>query len=153
MDKFSVRHPLNQWFAGLQEYKSAAKVVSNYTKESVRLTDHAGKQWDKIFYCLNPRLQTQGGLAPKSHFWCGCRFRTLSGMKMMKELSLLKMFAAPDGFYLGRPTWSKQKQETAYLSGDTALIEAVDCGKDFRSSAQARSLGCHMRRSIRTWSS
>ena len=137
MDKFSVRHPLNQWFAeGFKEYKSAAKVVSNYTKDSVRLTDHAGKQWDKIFYCLNPQATDTGRLGSKeSHFWCGLQIQNIKRDEDDEEaVSVKEMFAAPDGFYLGESDLEQaEARDTAYLSGDTALIEAVDCGKDFHS--------------------
>lgn len=137
MDRFATRHPLNQWFAdAIKEYKAAAKVVSNYTKESVRLTDHAGQTWDKILYCLNPHGTDTGRLASKAHhFWCGLQIQNIKRDEDDEEaVSVKEMMVAEEGFYLGEA--DKEQAEaryTAYLSGDEALIHAVDCGKDFHS--------------------
>lgn len=137
MDRFSVRHPLNQWFVeSIKEYKSAAKVVSNYVKESVRLTDHAGKSWDKIFFAINPHGTDTGRCASKEHhFWCGLQIQNIKRDEDDENaVSVKEMFTAPDGFYLGESDLEQaEARDTGYLSGDRALISAVDCGQDFHS--------------------
>lgn len=137
MDKFANRHPLNQWFAdNIKQYKSAAKVLSNYLKDSVCLTDHAGKTWSKVFYCLNPHGTETGRLASKEHhFWCGLQIQNIKRDEDDEEaVSVKEQFAAPAGFYLGEADYEQaESRDTAYLSGDPALIHAVDCGKDFHS--------------------
>ena len=137
MDKFATRHPLNQWFAdNIKQYKSAAKVLSNYLKDSVQLTDHAGKVWPKVFYCLNPHGTETGRLASKEHhFWCGLQVQNIKRDEDDEEaVSVKEQFAAPAGFYLGEADYEQaESRDTAYLSGDPALIKAVDCGKDFHS--------------------
>jgi len=145
MDRFSVRHPLNQWFAeSIKEYKSAAKVVSNYVKESIRLTDHAGQTWDKLVYCLNPHGTDTGRLASKEHhFWCGLQIQNIKRDEDDDEaVSVKTMLVAPAGFYLGEADYEQaEARDTAYLSGDTSLISAVDCGKDFHSLNAASFFG------------
>jgi len=137
MDRFANRHPLNQWFVdNIKEFKSAAKVVSNYTKESVRLTDHAGKTWDKILYALNPHGTDTGRLASKAHhFWCGLQIQNIKRDEDDEDaVSVKEMMVAAAGFWLGESDLEQaEARDTAYLSGDTALIAAVDCGKDFHS--------------------
>ncbi len=125
MDRFSVRHPLNQWFAeSIKGYKSAAKVVSNYVKESIRLTDHAGSTWDKVFYCLNPHGTDTGRLASKEHhYWCGLQIQNIKRDEDDENaVSVKTMLVAPPGFYFGEADYE-----------------------------QAEALGCHMRISTKTW--
>lgn len=137
MDKFAFRHPLNNWFASnIKEFKSAAKVISNYLKDGMFLTDHAGKVWPKTLAAFNPHGTETGRLASKAHhFWCGIQQQNIKRDEDDDEaVSVKEQFAAPDGFFLGEADYEQaESRDTAYLSGDLKLIAAVDCGKDFHS--------------------
>jgi DNA polymerase I-like protein with 3'-5' exonuclease and polymerase domains len=136
MDRFSFRHPLNQWFAEkIKDYKGAIKVVSTYLKDEAQFNDGAGYIWPKLYYALNQTTDTGRGASKASHFWCGFQIQNVKRDEdNEEEMSVKDIVVAEQGFYFGESDLEQaEARDTAYLSGDEKLIHAVDCGKDFHS--------------------
>jgi hypothetical protein len=128
-DKVSNRHPLNKLIIdSIISYRENSKLRGSYYKEGV--------SWNgRCFYSLNPHATDTGRLASReSAFWCGLQVQNIprnedgDGDDSVKEA-----FIAYNDFYFGEVDRSQaESRDTAYLSGDTALIAAVDdVTKDF----------------------
>jgi len=144
MDRFSFRHPLNQWFAEkIKEYKGTEKILSNYLKESAMYNDGMGNKFPKLYYSLNQNTDTGRNASKSSHFWCGFQIQNVKRDEDDEdELSVKDIVVAEAGFHFGESDLEQaEARDTAYLSGDVKLIHAVDCGKDFHSLNAAAFFG------------
>lgn len=130
-DKAKFRHPLNERIlTETAEYRKDRKLVSAYLRDedtSKGRNNVGTKSWhNRIFYSLNPHATDTGRLGSKeSAFWCGWQIQNIP--RDRKDVQIKAGIIADEGFFLGEADYSQNEARgTAYLSGDTALIEAVD---------------------------
>jgi hypothetical protein len=100
------------------------------------MSSYIGKEFlwgDRLFFALNPDATDTGRLASKeSFFWCGLQIQNIprgdKGSVQVKE-----MVESDPGFLFGEADYAQaEARDTAYISGDTNLIAAVeDETKDF----------------------
>lgn len=132
-DKCAARHPLNKRIMdGVEEYRKAGKLDSSYSGKDFLWYD------DKCFYSLHPHGTDTGRLAAKeSAFWTGLAIQTIprndDGQETSAGVDVKDMFIPEPGFLFFECDYSQNEAWfTAFLSGDTALIEAItDHSKDF----------------------
>ena len=122
LNKASFRHPLNAHILGeILEVRGDRKLASTYF----------GKEYKgRILYALNPHGTDTGRLASKEHhFWCGLQLQNIPRGNEVK----CTLVADPD-FYLGEADYAQaESRDTAYITGDTTLIAAVEGSRDFHS--------------------
>lgn len=134
-DKVAHRHPLNRrLMTAIETYRKDRKLLGY-----VRDEDPDGgnpKIWhDRIFFGINPHGTDTGRLAgKKSQFWCGENIHQIP--RPRKDIQIKRSYIADEGFYIGEADGEQaEARDTAYLSGDTALISAVDdVTRDFHST-------------------
>lgn len=121
--KAMYRHPITaRIFEAILTYRKLRKLVSTYLVP------------DKLFhgrvlYSLATHTTDTGRLSSKEHhFWCGMQIQNVPRGKLVKQC-----YIADEGFLLGEADYEQaETRDTAYLSGDLALIAAVsDRSKDF----------------------
>lgn len=122
-DKVASRHPLNKRIVdGIINYREGSKLRGSYYKEGV--------SWNgRCFYALNPHGTDTGRLASReSQYWCGLQIQNIPVTEDGEgDDSVKEAFVSDDGFCFGEADYSQNEARgTAYLSGDTALIAAVD---------------------------
>lgn len=152
--KAAFRHPLNariiEYIRGVPKsddpelagIRALRKVKSTY----LRTDSDAGKNGEggakefkgKILFSLIPHGTDSGRLASREHhFWCGLQLQNIPGGELVKQT-----LRAPDGFYFGESDLEQaETRDTAYISGDTNLINAVNSGMDFHSLNTAAFFG------------
>lgn len=122
LKKISELHPLNKRIANkILDIRGNRKLASTYLVE--------GKDLDgRILYSLVPHGTDSGRLASReSSFWCGLQIQNIPVGKSVKQT-----IVADEGFRLYECDSSKAETwDTAYLSGDSALIQAVNSPLDF----------------------
>jgi DNA polymerase I-like protein with 3'-5' exonuclease and polymerase domains len=126
-DKVASRHPLNK--------KIIERIVSSRENSKLRGSYYKeGIPWNgRCFYALNPHGTDTGRLASReSQFWCGLQIQNIP-VDSEDGGSVKEAFVADDGFLFGEADYSQaESRDTAYISGDLALIAAVDdVSKDF----------------------
>lgn len=137
--KAALRHPLNQRIIQLiLDIRGLRKLASTYlrTDEDAKQSGiHAGEGGAKEFqgrvlYALNPHGTDTGRLSSSEHhFWCGLQIQNIP-----RGTEVKKTLRASDGFYLGESDLEQaESRDTANISGDTNLIEAVSGTRDFHS--------------------
>jgi len=122
-DKVAFRHPLNRVLMDkIINYRENMKVNSSYFKDTV--------SWNgRCFYALNPHGTDTARLSSKeSQFWCGLSIHTIKRDEDGEEaINVKDAFVADEDFWFGEADYSQaESRGTAYLSGDLALIDAVD---------------------------
>lgn len=130
-DKVMDRHPLNKKILKeIELYRKDRKLVSAYLKDGYpKASRHHGrtKSWfNRIFYSLNPHGTDTGRLASReSAFWCGWQIQNIP--RDREDVQVKEGIVADEGFYFGEADYAQNEARgTAYLSGDTNLISAVD---------------------------
>ena len=138
MDQFKNRHPLNELIADrIKDIREDNKVISSYLKNGIFYTDNLTiEKYPRMLYSLNPHGTDTGRLASKEHhFWCGLQIQNIKrdDDDFAADIGNVKdIIVADDGFYFGECDYEQaEARDTGYLSGDTALIEAVDGVRDF----------------------
>lgn len=120
MDKVANRHPLNKRIiVSIKTYRENRKLFGTYTEEE--------KLWNgRVYYAINPHGTDTGRNASKeSHFWCGLQIQNIP--RDRKDVQIKSYFVSDPGFFLGESDLEQaEARDTAYLSGDLKLIEAVD---------------------------
>lgn len=131
MDKVSVRHPLNKRIVTLiKKIKEDRKMVGTYLRDEktkVKKGENPFKIWNgRIFYSLNPGATDTARLASKeSAFWCGMQIQNIP--RDRKDIQVKRGIISDDEFLFGEADYSQaEARDVAYLSGDAALIAAVD---------------------------
>lgn len=145
-DKVSHRHPLNKRIlSAIETYKTNKKLDSTYCEEE--------KVWHgRIFFALNPHGTDTGRIASKeSHFWCGLQIQNIP--RDRKDVQIKSEFVADDGFLFGEADYAQNEARgTGYLSGDTALITAVDDEtRDFHGTNASRFFGISYEQIVRSY--
>ena len=101
-----------------------------YDDDTDDLKGGAKEYKGRVLYSINPQGTDTGRCASKSHhFWCGFNIQNIpTGTEVKQTL------CAEDGFYLGECDLEQaESRDTAHISGDTALIDAVTGTRDFHS--------------------
>ena len=130
LKKARFRHPFNaKIINAIIDVRKARKLVSTYLtagKEFHRL-DGTG---NRILYALNPHgTDTSRQASKEHHFWCG-----LQAQNIPRGPSVKMTFKADPGFLFGEADLEQaESRDTAYISGDAALIDAVENSPDFHS--------------------
>lgn len=144
--KAAFKHPLNariiDYIRGVPKsdnpdlagIRALRKIKSTYlrTDEDITKTSQGGaKEFNgKILFSLIPHGTDSGRLASREHhFWCGLQLQNMPSGKLVKQT-----LRAPEGFYFGEADLEQaETRDTAYITGDTALINAINSGRDFHS--------------------
>jgi len=122
-DKVANRHPLNKVIVDkITSVREDVKLSGSYYKDGIA--------WNgRCFYALNPHGTSTGRLASReSQFWCGLQIQNIPHDEEDEDVGSVKeSFVADSGYYFGEADYAQaESRGTGYLSGDTALIEAVD---------------------------
>lgn len=137
MDKVKHRHALNmRVLDSIVEYRKDRKLETSYLDDTNK--DH--KNWEpetkswfrRILYSLNPHGTDTTRLASKeSAFWCGWQIQNIP--RDRDDIQIKAGIIADTDFYFGEGDYAQNETwGTAYLSGDTSLIEAIeDKTRDF----------------------
>lgn len=128
--KASFLHPLNDLILGeILEIRGARKLVSTYLPMDE--DKKGGKEFNgRILYSLVPHGTDTGRLASKEHhFWCGLQLQNIPRGPAVKQT-----LRADSGFLFGEADLEQaESRDTAFISGDEALIKAVSGTRDFHS--------------------
>lgn len=128
LNKAMFRHPLNERILGdILEIRGDRKLLSTYFGEKVKGSQP--KEFKgRILYALNPHGTDTGRLAStEHHFWCGLQLQNIPRGDEVKCT-----LVADEGFYMGEADYAQaESRDTAYITGDTNLIAAVEGSRDF----------------------
>lgn len=132
MNKVAFSHPLNKRIiTHILDVRGWRKLVGTYLV--------AGKEYrGRILYAINPHGTDTGRCASREHhFWCGLQAQNIPATGPTKSTLI-----ADEGFKIAEIDLEQaESRDTAYISGDTALQHAVECGKDFHSTNTAAFFG------------
>lgn len=131
-DKVASRHPINRRICNLiKVIREDRKIESSYSGKEITWDEH----YHRVFYALNPHATDTGRYGSKeSAFWCGLQIQNIPRKPANKsDIPVKRMFVTDDGFLYGEADYSQNEARgTGYLSGDLALIKAVeDRTRDF----------------------
>ena len=127
MEKFRNRHPLNNLIGEeLKEYREDRKMTTSYLRDEDPDTGERKTWHGRIFFALNPHGTDTGRLASReSAFWCGWQIQNWP--RDREDIELKRTAISDKGFLFGEGDYEQaEARDTAYLSGDTNLIKAVD---------------------------
>ena len=130
LSKAALRHPLNGLIISkIIKIRKARKLMSTYLTEGKEFSDVSGKR-KRILYSLNPHGTDSGRLASKEHhFWCGLQIQNIT-----RGVAVKRTLCADDGFVLSECDLEQaESRDTAHVSGDQNLINAVSGERDFHS--------------------
>ena len=135
LKKAILRHPLNSRILNqILDIRGDRKLVSTYLRsdEDITATSKRGaKEYnERILYALNPHGTDTGRLASREHhFWCGLRVQNIPRGEDVK-----RTIKSDPGFLFGECDLEQaESRDTAFISGDAALIRAVSGTHDFHS--------------------
>lgn len=136
LNKAALRHPLNARLIKLiLDIRGDRKLLSTYLRTDADITtsnkkgskEHEGR----ILYAINPHGTDTGRCASREHhFWCGLQIQNIPRGPEVKRT----LVADPEFALAEVDLEQAESRDTAYISGDTALQNAVECGRDFHSS-------------------
>lgn len=125
-DKVASRHPLNKRICNkINTIREDRKLESSYSGKEITWDE----SYNRVFYSLNPHATDTGRLGSReSAFWCGLQIQNIPRKPTNKsDIPVKRMFSADSDFYFGEADYSQNETRgTGYLSGDTALIRAVE---------------------------
>lgn len=152
--KAAFKHPLNariiSYIRGVPKsddpeqagIRALRKIKSTYLRTDADITKTSkggAKEFNgNILYSLIPHGTDSGRLASREHhFWAGLQLQNMPTGRLVKQT-----LRAPEGFYIGESDLEQaETRDTAYITGDTNLIAAVNSGKDFHSVNTAAFFG------------
>ena len=144
--KAAFRHPLNSRIIDLIRgvpksddpelagVRALRKIKSTYLRTDADITKTSpggGKEFNgKILFSLIPHGTDSGRLASRDHhFWCGLQLQNMPTGNLVKST-----LRSPDDFYFGEADLEQaETRDTAYITGDSNLIDAVNSDRDFHS--------------------
>jgi DNA polymerase I-like protein with 3'-5' exonuclease and polymerase domains len=141
LKKARFRHPFNARIINLvlkvRELRTLREKylqVGDKAKEFHRM-DGTG---NRILFALNPHGTDSSRLASREHhFWCGLQIQNIP-----RGDSVKRTLKADDGFYIAEVDLEQaESRDTAYISGEPNLIEAVEHSPDFHSSNASNFFG------------
>lgn len=120
------RHPLNvRILSEILDIRGDRKLVSTYFgKEFYGEHNPNGR----ILSSLNPHGTDTGRLSSTEHaFWCGLNLQNIPRGTEVKSTLI-----ADEGFLMGEADYAQaESRDTAYITGDSNLIKAVEGTRDF----------------------
>jgi len=143
--KVKLRHPLNARIIDkILTIRGLRKLATTYLrtdadgeiqKSTGKLKGGAKEFHGRVLYNLNPHGTDTARLASREHhFWCGLQIQNIPRGEPGEPSHTKTTICADDGFYLGESDLEQaESRDTAYISGDTALIAAVSSSRDFHS--------------------
>jgi DNA polymerase I-like protein with 3'-5' exonuclease and polymerase domains len=135
LKKIAFAHPLNALLIDkILDYRGLIKLKGTYlrTDEDADKKGEGGSKDYKgtILYSLNPHGTETGRNASKeSALWCGFNIQNIPRGWEVKHT----IVAEPGFFFAEADLEQAESRDTAFISGDPTLIEAVSSGKDFHS--------------------
>lgn len=125
LNKAILRHPLNaRILKSILDVRGWRKLVSTYLVKGKELNG-------RILYSINPHGTDTGRCASREHhLWCGLQIQNIPRGPEVKRT----LVADPEFALAEVDLEQAESRDTAYISGDTALQNAVECGRDFHSS-------------------
>lgn len=140
LKKAALRHPINSRIINtILSIRGNRKLISTYlrTDEDITKTSKKGaKEYHgRILYALNPHGTDTGRLASREHhFWCGLQVQNIPRGESGEPSHTKTTIVADEGFRFAEVDLEQaESRDTAAISGDSALLKAVNCGKDFHS--------------------
>jgi hypothetical protein len=145
LSKAKLRHPLNaRVIDKVLTVRGLRKLATTYLrldsdgevkKSTGRLEGGSKEFYGRILYNLNPHGTDTGRLASREHhFWTGLQIQNVPRGEPGEPSHTKTTICADDGFYLGESDLEQaESRDSAYISGDTALIAAVSSDRDFHS--------------------
>lgn len=143
LKKAMFQHPLNAVILEkVLDFRKAGKMISTYLVPE--------KFWKgRCYYALNPHGTDTARLASRESQYAGWDDDTeLAGLQIQNiprdrvDIEIKSMFASDDGFYFGEGDYEQaEARDVAYLSGDKALLNTVESGKDFHALNVERFFG------------
>ncbi len=144
--KAAFRHPLNgkilRVITGITGSKDPdemgirglRKLKSTYVRTDADITAKSpggSKEFHgRILYSINPHGTDTARLASKEHhFWCGLQIHNIPTGDLVKST----IVSDPDFLFGEVDSEQAETRDTAYITGDAALIAAVESVKDFHS--------------------
>lgn len=142
-DKVASRHPLNKrLMTAIKKYREDRKIATSYLRD-FNPKKKKYKLWNGImYYSINPHMTDTGRLnGQESAFWCGTNIHNQP--RNRKDVQVKSIYVSYNGFLFGEGDYEQaETRDTAYLSGDTALIAAVeDVTKDFHGTNASKFFG------------
>lgn len=134
LKKARFRHPFNARVLNLvSDIREARTLIEKYlqTGDKAKEFHNFDGTGDMVLYCLNPHGTDSGRLASKEHhFWLGLQIQNIpAGGEVKCTLQ------SRDGFRLAECDLEQaESRDTAYVSGDEKLIDAVEFSPDFHSA-------------------
>jgi DNA polymerase I-like protein with 3'-5' exonuclease and polymerase domains len=135
LKKAMFRHPLNiRILNRVLEIRGKRKEKSTYlrTDDDITATSKRGAKEYKgrILYSITPYATDTGrNNSSEHHFWCGLQIQNIPRGKNIK-----RTITADDGFMFAEADLEQaESRDTAFISGDEALISAVTGTRDFHS--------------------
>ncbi len=139
LKKIAIRHPINSVIVNkILDIRGNRKLQSTYlvvatSPELLAVTKtvdiKTGKELNgRILYSLNPHGTDTARLASKEHhFWCGLQLQNIPRGPEVKCTLI-----SDAGFRFAEADLKQaETRDTAYVSGDAALIAAVNSSRDF----------------------
>lgn len=146
--KAKLRHPLNNLiFEKVLNIRGLRKLKTTYLRlpEDAKKNGEGGSKefYGRILYSLNPHGTDTGRLASREHaFWCGLQIQNIPRGEPGEPSHTKTTLCADEGFYLGESDLEQaESRDTAFISGDKNLIEAVSGTRDFHSNNAAAFFG------------
>lgn len=127
LKKMASRHPINSKICNtILDIRGDRKLISTYLKVGENGSEFNGR----ILYSLNPHGTDTGRLASREHhFWCGLQIQNIPRGKEVKQT----LIADPEFRFAECDLKQAETRDTAYVSGDAALIRAINSDRDFHS--------------------
>ncbi len=128
LKKARFRHPFNARIINhVIRIRKARKLVSTYLTPGKEFSRQDGTG-SRILFSLNPHGTDTSRLASREHhFWCGLQAQNIPRGKSVK-----RTLRADKGFYFAEVDLEQaESRDTAYISGDNALIKNVEHSPDF----------------------
>lgn len=139
--KAKLRHPLNgRILDKILTIRGLRKLATTYLRtdaDADKKGEGGAKEFHgRVLYNLNPHGTDTGRLASREHhFWCGLQVQNIPRGEPGEPSHTKTTIRADDGFFLGECDLEQaESRDTAYISGDEALIAAVSGTRDFHSS-------------------
>ena len=126
-------------FMGIRAMRKAKSTYLRIESDSDGKDTGGSKEFKgRSLYALNPHGTDSGRLASKAHhFWCGFNIQNQPAGKLIKQTYV----ADPDFLFGEADLEQAETRGTAYITGDSNLLKAVNSDKDFHSTNAAAFFG------------
>jgi len=128
LKKARFRHPFNARIINhVIKIRKARKLISTYLTAGKEFNRQDGTG-HRILFSLNPHGTDSSRLASREHhFWCGLQIQNIPRGPEVK----CTIRADPGFLFAEVDLEQAESRDTAYISGDSALIDAVEHSPDF----------------------